>query len=113
MADPNNTSEISRLWPKRVALRAEYYATDDDGETDALFVYLDRIEGEILRCQAVSIEDLQRQAEIVDHQNLGPDEAGLYLAHQVFNLLQSIRGLRESGTNTATASVAVTVHLQH
>ena len=111
MADPNNTSEISRLWPKRVALRAEYYATDDDGETDAIFVNLDRIEGAILRCQAVSIEDLQRQAEIVDHQNLNSDEQGIYLAHQVFNLLQSIRGLRVSGASKATASVAMTVHL--
>jgi hypothetical protein len=45
---------------------------------------------EILSCQAVNIEDLQRQAEIVAHQNLTPDEG--CLAHQVFKLLQSIRG---------------------
>ena len=109
MADPNNTSEISRLWPKRVALRAEYYATDDNGETDAIFVNLDRIEGEILRSQAVSIEDLQRQADIVDHQNLSRDEEGIYLAHQVFMLLQSIRGLL--APLSSKASVAMTVHL--
>ena len=111
MADPNNTSEISRLWPKRVALRAEYYATDDNGETDAIFVNLDRIEGEILRCQAVSIEDLQRQAEIVDHQNLSRDEEGIYLAHQVFKLLQSIRGLCDSTAGRTTAAMSLTVHL--
>ena len=106
-----NPSEISRLWPKRMELRAAYYANDDDGETDAIFVNLDRIEGEILRCQAVNIEDLQRQAEIVDHQNLSPDEAGLYLAHQVFNLLRSIRSLRDSGASKTTASVAMIAHL--
>lgn len=88
----SDLTQIGRLWPKRMEMRAAYDATDADGKTDAIFVHLDWIEGEILRCQAVTVKDLQCQAEVVDHQNLSRSEAGIYLAPQVFQLLQSIRG---------------------